>query len=207
MVKEIIEKLKSMRACSPVVEWAKTQDDWQTCWESCERGDWMLWLLGKLSGPAWGEARKPLVLTACECARLALPYTKDPRALKCIETAETWTRGEATHEQVRAAYAAAFAAAYAAYAADVAADAAYAADVAADVAAYAAAYAASDYADAAFAAYADAASDYAAAAAFAAAAAYAAADATDAARRSELLKQCANIVRKHYPAAPDLERK
>ena len=83
----------------------------------------MLWLLGRIAGPAWSDSRKPLVLAACECARLALPYTTDPRVLKCIETAEAWTRGDATKEQVRAAdadaaaYAAADAAAYAAYAA------------------------------------------------------------------------------------------
>jgi hypothetical protein len=59
-----------------------------------------------------------------------------------------------------------------------------------------AAYAAAAAADAAAYAAADAA--YAAAAADAA---YAAA------KRSEVLKQCADIVRKHYPTAPDLERK
>jgi len=68
---------------------------------------------------------------------------------------------------------------------------------AADAAAYAAAYAAYD---AAYAAY-----DAAYAAYAAANAAYAAAYA--AAKLSEILKQCADIVRKHYPTAPDLERK
>jgi hypothetical protein len=218
MVKGIVEKLKSMRACSSAVEWAKTQSDWQTCWGACERGDWMLWLLGKLSGRAWGEGRKPLVLVACQCARLALPYTKDPRVLKCIETAEAWTRGEATQEELRAAAAAAADAAYDAYAAANAAyAAAYAAYAAYDAAyaAYAAAYAAYDAAyDAAYAAYAAAyaAYDAAYAAYDAAYAAYAAANAAyaaayAAAKLSEILKQCADIVRKHYPTAPDLERK
>ena len=179
-VNEIITILHTMHACGGSIIWLKTQESWASAWANCERGDWMLWLLGKLSGPAWGEKRKPLVLAACECARLALPYTKDERVLKCIEIVEAWTRGEASLEQVRAA----------ADAADAAADADAAAAAADAAAAAAAAYAA---ADAAADAYADAA---------AAAAAYAAA--ADAAR-SKILKQCADIVRRHYPIAPNLE--
>ncbi|MCV5968765.1 putative immunity protein, partial [Lactococcus petauri] len=70
--------------------------------------------------------RETLVLAACECARTALPFTKDPRVLVCIETTERWCRGEATLAEVRkemtdaAAYADADAA-YAAYAAAYAA--------------------------------------------------------------------------------------
>ena len=79
----------------------------------------MLWIIAKT---AVESDRKTIVSIACECARLALPYTKDPRVLACIETTEAWTRGEATIEQVRsarwAAYAAADAAAYAAADAD-----------------------------------------------------------------------------------------
>jgi hypothetical protein len=68
----------------------------------------------------------------------------------------------------------------AAAAAAAAADAAYAADAAAAAAAAYAAYAAAD------------------------AAAYAAAGAAYAAAGSEVLKQCADIVRKHFPVAPEL---
>ena len=152
----------------------------------------MLWLLGKLSGPPEGDGRKKLVLACCECARLA-PAIKNPEweaaRLACLDTAERWAKGEATIEELRktrkdadtyaaaaytatAAAATAASAAYAAYAAD-----AYAATAAA-TAAYAAAYAADAYAADAYAA-----------------AAYAAA-------RKQTLKQCADIVRKHYPPVP-----
>ena len=154
-----ISKLKELGACLEAVNWTGSQIDDASAWNACERGDWMLWLLGRISGPAWSDTRKPLTLAACECARLALPYTKDPRILACIETAEAWTRGEATPEQVRAAAAADAAAAY---------DAAAAADAAA------------------------------------VAAAYAAADAAAAAKRKEVLRSCADIVRKYYPVAPKL---
>ena len=107
MTKGMIEKLKATGACHDAVKWTSEQPSAKAAWETCERGDWMLWILGRQAGPAWGKKRKPLVLAACECARLALPYTKDARVLTCIETAEAWARGLATPEQVRAAAAAA----------------------------------------------------------------------------------------------------
>jgi len=183
-----IKKLKELDSCSSAMVWVKDQTNPQQAWNTCERGDWMLWLLDKLSGGSRSKSRKLLVLTACECARLSLKYVPkgEGRPLKAIETAEAWTKGKATLEQVRNAADAAAAAdaAYAAYAAY--ADAAYAAYAAA-----AAAYAAAYTADAAYAAYA------------AADAADADADAADAAyARKNTLKQCADIVRKHYPIQP-----
>lgn len=146
------EALVAMRPCEDALTWARSQDTAEAAWTACERGDWMLWLLGKLSGAPESDGRKKLVLAACECARLALPYGRDgkhsPRI--AIETAESWARGEgATISQVRHAAAAAYAAAYAAaavYAYAYAADAAEAAANAAE-AAYFAAYTTDDDAD------------------------------------------------------------
>jgi hypothetical protein len=165
--------LEDLKACDPAVAFASNYSTLQDAWNACECGDWMLWFASRRN-----VKRETLVLAACECARLALPHTKDPRVLACIETTERWCRGEATILQVREAraYAYAYAAAYAAYAADAAdADAAAAADAAADAA----------YADAAAA---DAAAAYAAYAADAA--------------RTKTLKLCADIVRKHFPTLP-----
>ena len=108
---KIMDGLKALGACPEALRWAEKQKGPGLAWKSCARGDWMLWLLGRKACPAWSDSRKPLVLAACECARLALPYTKDPRVLKCIETAEAWTRGEATVEEARKAQDAAYAAA------------------------------------------------------------------------------------------------
>jgi hypothetical protein len=168
------------------MEWAKSQQSEKLAWENCPRGDWLLWIAGKVA-----IDRKLLVEAACDCAHLALRFIKkgELRPRQAIATARAWCRGKATIEQVRSAYAAA--AAYAAAhaydtAAHAAADAAFAADAydadaaafAAAAAAYAAAHAYDTAADAAFAADAFA----AAAAAYAAAAAFtAAADAADAA--------------------------
>ncbi|HDY66587.1 hypothetical protein LCGC14_2658060 [marine sediment metagenome] len=143
-MKKQIKKLKKLDPCVEAIEWLKDQDNRQQAWNDCGRGDWMLWLLGKQSGPPEGKKRKLLVLACCECAKLSLKYVKkgEKKPLIAIETAEKWVNGEATINEVRTAYA----------------------------------YA---YASAASAAYASA--------------AYAG-----------VLKECADIVIKHYPEAPKL---
>jgi len=159
--------LIELDACSEAVKWAGRKTH-KGAWKTCKRGDWLLWIAGKLD-----IDRKLLVLAACACARAALKYVRagEDRPRIAIETAEAWTRGEATIDQVRsAANAAANAAAYATYAASYAAHAAHAAYAAyAAYAARAAAHAAYDAAvyavyaayDAAHAAYAAACKDMA----------------------------------------------
>ena len=118
-------------ACSDAVAWALTQKSAAIAWRDCKRGDWMLWLIGKVekSGP-YTKERKPIVRVACECARLAWKWMPE-KSRDALEVVEAWTRGEATTEQCKEARAAAYAAAYAADAAYAAADAAaYAADAA-----------------------------------------------------------------------------
>ena len=179
-----VQKLIDLNACSEAVEWVKTQKNAEQAWNNCDRGDWMLWLIGKtIAGEPMSDERKPLVLAACDCAEFALKYVPkgEDRPRKAIEIARKWANGDSSISQqiIRST---ADAAAYAADAADAADAAAYAADAAA----YTAAYTAD-------------------AAAYAAAAAYTAADAAayaaDAAKE-KILKQCADIVRKHYPKSP-----
>ena len=178
---EVHELLTGLGACFDAKTWAKGKD-LHTIWTTCDRGDWLLWIAGKMADKDGWPTRKQLVLAACACAETALKYVRpgqdQPR--KAIETARAWVRGEASIEDVRrSAYAAADAAAYAANAAD-------APDAVAVASAASAAYAAS-----AAAAY-DAAA-YAASAA-AAAAAYDAADA-----RAKALANLANVVRQELP--------
>jgi len=144
--KDILTKLG---ACPEAVKWAGRKTH-KKAWGTCQRGDWLLWIAGKLN-----VDRKLLVLAACGCARTALKYIPvgEDRPRIAIETAEAWTRGEATIDQVRTA----------AHAAAAYADAAHAATAyAADAAHAAAAYAAAAYAVAAHAVAACAAAAYAA---------------------------------------------
>jgi len=140
------KSLISFKPCEDGKIWALTHNTKQEAWDDCQRGDWMLWYLGKICKS--DAQRKRLVLAACACARLALSHLpkKENRPLRAIEAAESWARDDnsITIEHVRSAANAAFAA--------FAANAAYAAYAAA-YAAYAAAYAAYA-ANAAYAAYA-----------------------------------------------------
>ena len=115
-------RLEALDACSEAREWAGRKG-LRTVWRTCERGDWMLWLAGRV-----GVDRHVFVLAACECARLSLVHVPagEDRPRVAIETAERWARGDTTVSiaDVRKAAHAAHAA-YAAYA-DADADAAYA---------------------------------------------------------------------------------
>jgi hypothetical protein len=100
--------LARLKPCPEAVTWARTQRSLKVAWAKCERGDWMLWFVGKTcAGKPWSDARKPLVVAACACARLALPYTRDQRALAAIKVAERWAHGKATPAEVDSAASAA----------------------------------------------------------------------------------------------------
>ena len=194
-IKQYIEYLENLNACSEPIKWSKQFETSQDAWENCERGDWMLWLLGKIAGKPGSDSRRKLVLCSAKCARTAWEWMS-PEGKKAVCLAEKYGEGDKTItlKQLRITASAAYTAACAA---DATANAAYAAD-AADEVACAAAYAA-DAAEAAACAAADAAyaADAAEAACSAASAASAAASAIYA--RQKALKKCANIVREYYP--------
>ena len=80
-------------------------------WDTSSDAIAMMKAVGQMAGSPGAEARRPLVLAACGCARLGIPYVKEKQAgvISVIETAEKWARGEAvTAEQItRAIHAAA----------------------------------------------------------------------------------------------------
>ena len=189
--------LIELGACEEAKDWARGMD-FATVWSTCERGNWMLWLLSQMIDKSEWLSHKQVILIACDCAEASLKYVKagETRPADCIAITRRWVLGLATIEEVKearnaayAAYAAAAAAAYANVAYAAAAYAAYAAAAYANVA-----YAAAAYAAAAYAAYAAAA---AAAAAYAAAAYAAAAYAAAAVARKDSLKNSADICRKY----------
>ena len=166
------EKLKALKACHEAIIWAGEKSI-QEIWDTCHRGDWMLWLF-KRTNP---EQLKELTRAKAHCALTVRHLMKDQRSINACEVALKFADGLATREELDAA-------AHAAY------DAYDAADAAAAYTAYAAAHAAHAAYDDAYAAD--------AAAAAAAAAAYAAADAAAAARIKNQ-KETADICRKYLP--------
>jgi len=203
-MKATIKNLKSLNVSTEAIKWAETQPDPQTAWDNCERGDWMLWLLGKLSDDPYSESRKKLVLTACQCARPSLKYIPEgeERPLKAIETAEAWANGKngVSLEDVKiaAADAAAASIAYASYVADAAAASiAYATDAVNFVAAL-------SVGNITAAGSGGTAAAAAAAAALADGAAVGSAGVAGAEARNKTFRQCADIVREYYPEVPKL---
>ena len=95
-MKTWLKSIKKMGACEDALNWGEQYETIDKAWAECERGDWMLWLLGKQSGEPGSESRKMLALAACQCARLVLPYVKEGelRPLKAIEATEAWARNE-----------------------------------------------------------------------------------------------------------------
>ena len=145
---KLSRQLRRLKVCPEGYEWAKDKT-LKEAWSTCERGDWMLWYAAKLD-----VDRRLLVKAACACARLSLKLVPDgeERPRIAIETAEAWTDGKASIQDVNAAanaaeFTARIATYAAAFAAHAAIDAAYATDAAA-LAAYAA-YAAANAANAA----------------------------------------------------------
>ncbi len=134
-----VDKFIGMDACREAVKWLKEQKSRSQAWQDCERGDWMLWLIGK-TVKTGSPRHKKLVLAACKCARLSLEYVSkgEKRPMTAIKTAEAWAKGRAALEEVRAAAHAAADATHATHAAHAAADAAHAAADAAHAAADAA---------------------------------------------------------------------
>ena len=126
-------------ACIDAVDWAQAYETFDAAWTACQRGDYMLWWLGKTVRT--DADHRAMVRIACQCARLALPHVAagNKRPLCAIETAERWANGEpdVSLNDVRLAAAAAAHAAYAVYAvaaaaasADAVASAAASADAA-----------------------------------------------------------------------------
>src|SRR5574338_605383 len=72
-MKTVEMRIRHLDPCIDAAIWAKGYTSPAKAWQECKRGDWMLWLLGKLSGKPREAKRKKLVLCCCECARLALP--------------------------------------------------------------------------------------------------------------------------------------
>jgi hypothetical protein len=185
-MKQLLLKLS---ACRDAREWAADKS-WQEIYDTCHRGDWLLWLFYHTDGD-----RRLSMLAKGHCANTVRHLMKDERSTNAVDAAIAFGNGEITREELNAAAAAA-------YAASAAAAAAYAASAAAsDADAYAASAAASAAASdayaAAYAASAAAAAAYAASAAAAAAAAASAAAAAAARKNNQQLT--ADICRKYLP--------
>lgn len=115
--KQFDELLRRLHACEEARKWA-TGRTLRNAWDTCGRGDWLLWLAGRMEGKRGWHTRQQIVLAACACAETALHYVPagENRPRLAIEVARRWAAGRAEIAEVRIA-AASVSAAYAAEAA------------------------------------------------------------------------------------------
>lgn len=92
--------LQRLGACTGACDWARAQPDPDTAWARCRRGDWLLWLLGRLAGPRALGQRRQLVLATSECVRHVLRLVADDaaryRLALALAVVERWACGDDT---------------------------------------------------------------------------------------------------------------
>jgi delta 1-pyrroline-5-carboxylate dehydrogenase len=177
---EFAEYLQKTGACREALAWVG-EKDFETAWQECHRGDWMLWFVQK----AELCDLRTLTLMKARCAELVRLHMRDERSIAALDAAFAYAEGKMEEGEL------------AEYAVNAFTAAARADD--ADAAAADAAVAVADTADIVGAAYAARAAADAARAAAAAAAAADAADAAAAAARAAVLARCADICREVLP--------
>jgi hypothetical protein len=109
-----IEKLKDMNACDKAIQWLEHNQFkyFQEAWDACERGDWMLWLIGQTTDRENEAKLRKLTLAKARCAKLVIHLMSDKRSKNAVLVAEQFGMGRATRQELDtyAAYAAADAA-------------------------------------------------------------------------------------------------
>lgn len=74
-----VRELRRIGACAEAIEWAERQPSPASAWRACGRGDWMLWIVGRMACKYGSAAHPALVLCACEVARTALRHVPAAR--------------------------------------------------------------------------------------------------------------------------------
>jgi len=106
---EFTNHLIKLNACSEARQWAEGKS-LVDAWDQCNDPQWMMWLLGR------STVNKKVIATiavefAEQCVHNASEY---PDVAKCIEVAKRFLAGDASREELSAAWSAAWSAASAA---------------------------------------------------------------------------------------------
>jgi hypothetical protein len=115
MKKEHLEWLQVNKACDLSIQWIEEKNiqSLEEAWNTCKRGDWLLWMATKLN-----VDKRRLVLCAALCAHTVIQYMQDPRSRNAVRIAFLWGRGKTTYTQLEKAKTNALAAVIAARAVD-----------------------------------------------------------------------------------------
>lgn len=101
---EFKELLIKLDACEEAVKWCEGKS-LQEAWQQAVNSDWMLWLLRNQPNKA---TDRDLRLIAIKCARQVQHLMKDQRSINALDVAERFANGEATQEELTAAWDAAW---------------------------------------------------------------------------------------------------
>lgn len=187
-MKELLIKLN---ACTDALDWAGNKT-WKEIYNTCHRGDWLLWLFQKTNPNNLRE----LTLAKGHCANTVVHLMNDKRSVNAVEVAIKFGEGKASKKELDYASHAAAAVDYTAASASATASA-YAAYVASSSDSFTSSSPAYTF-YAAYSAY--TAADYAASAASSSAyAVYAANDCADDYAEKENQQLTADICRKYLP--------
>ena len=91
---KLSKKLVLLGACTPAIIWNGNRD-LKDCWQDCERGDWMLYLMKE------GEMCdiQTLTLAKARCAELAKPYM-EATSLAALQGAFDFANGLISEEEL-----------------------------------------------------------------------------------------------------------
>jgi hypothetical protein len=90
--------LLNLDACKGARDWAKGKS-WKEIFNTCHRGDWLLWLFKKTSEDT-EENLKLLTRTKAYCALTVKHLMKDKRSIDACEIALKFSDGLATKEEL-----------------------------------------------------------------------------------------------------------
>lgn len=103
--------ISEFRPCDDGMFFYDSCTSFRNMWETCQRGDWLLWISSKL-----GVDKRVLTLAKGKCAETVIHLMKDERSRNAVQAAIDYGNGLISDKQLRDAAVAATAAASTAYA-------------------------------------------------------------------------------------------
>jgi hypothetical protein len=92
------EKLIKLEACEEVLEWAGDKT-WEEIYNTCHRGDWLLWLFAKTNP----EDLQLLILAKAHCVNTVRHLMTDKRSRDLVDVGIAFGEGKATIEELNIA--------------------------------------------------------------------------------------------------------
>lgn len=90
-----IFNINQFNPCKNGLEYYESQSDFETAWNNCKRGDWMLWIANRLN-----VDDVLLTLAKAHCANTVRHLMKYQRSLDAIDAAIRYGNGEISRDEL-----------------------------------------------------------------------------------------------------------